>query len=186
MSFIPAMNEREEIEMIDMEANGTMLKTRVDSGCKKTLIPEKDFRKIAATTKLFRSKVKLRPYGTKDLLKRGRAKVELTTCSGISTEQLVYVIEGNHTESLLGLEASLQLGVIEIHPEGRRRDNDTNTPVYQIKVPVDLPTSVTDIIDKHQPLFKGIGKFNKSEINFDINESIKPMVQKGAPDTVRF
>ena len=61
--------------MIDMEANGTMLKTRVDSGCKKTLIPEKDFRKIAATTKLFRSKVKLRPYGTKDLLKvKGREK----------------------------------------------------------------------------------------------------------------
>ena len=182
VNFIPCKNGQDEIEMIEVEANGTSLKMRVDSGCKKTLIPEKDFRKIAHTTRLYRSKVKLRPYGTKELLKvKGRAKIDLTTHSGATSEQLVYVIEGSHTEPLLGLEASLELGVIEIHPEGRKSDNDTATPVYHIKEPGSLPTSVIDIIDKHQTLFEGIGKFNKSEINFDIDESIKPTVQKERP-----
>ena len=179
VSFIPLVNDNDEIEMIDIEANGTSMKMRVDSGCKKTLIPEKDFRKLANTTRLFKSKVKLRPYGTKDLLKvKGRAKIELTTTSGATSEQLVYVIEGGYTEPLLGLEASLELGVLEIHPEGHRNANDPETPVYHVKEPEKLPTSVMEIIDKHQSLFEGIGKFNKSEINFDIDESVKPMVQK--------
>ena len=78
----------------------------------------------------------------------------------------------------MGLEASLELGVLEIHPEGRRNANDLETPVYHVKEPEKLPTSVMEIIDKHQSLFEGIGKFNKSEINFDIDESVKPMVQK--------
>ena len=62
VSFIPLVNNKDEIEMIDIEANGTPMEMRVDSGCEKTLIPQKDFRKFANTTRLFKSKVKLRPY----------------------------------------------------------------------------------------------------------------------------
>ena len=181
VNFVPVVNDQKDIEMIDMEVNGTNLKMRVDSGCKKTLIPEKDFRKFSKTTRLYRSKVKLRPYGTKDLLKvKGRAKLELTTVSGATSDQLVYIIEGDYIEPLLGLEASL-LGALEIHPEGRRQDNDMTTPVYQIKKPSTIPQSVTDIIDSHKSVFHGIGKFKKAEINFDIDRNVKPMVQKERP-----
>ena len=90
---------------------------------------------------------------------KGRAKLALTTVSGATSEQLVYIIEGDYIEPLLGLEASLELGVLEIHPEGRRQDNDTTTPVYQIKEPNNIPQSVVDIINNHQSVFHGIGKF---------------------------
>ena len=74
---------------------------------------------------------------------------------------------------------------MEILPDGSEiaLASDATTPVYQINEPNVIPASVDEIIEKHQPLFQCIGKFNKSEINFDIRVD-KTNRTKGTPGTV--
>ena len=56
---------------------------KVDSGCSKALIPEKEFQNFRKTTRLVATKVKLRPYGLSRLLDViGRARVDMKNGNG--------------------------------------------------------------------------------------------------------
>ena len=119
---VPAKAEKQEL--VEVTINGVPVSLRVDSGCQKVLLPENVYRTFRHTTRLIPTKVKLRPYGTKDCLEvKGRAKVELQAARGQTFETFVYVVKGHQVEALLGLEASVALGILSINPQGE----DVNT-----------------------------------------------------------
>ena len=68
---------------MEIEINGQPIKMKVDSGCSKVLIPEKELQRIRKTTGLVATKVKLRPYGISRLLDViGRARVDMKNGNG--------------------------------------------------------------------------------------------------------
>ena len=42
----------------------------------------------------------------------------------------------------------------------------------------DIPDSMQEVIRTSEEFFTGIAKFNNTEMNFKINEQVKPAVQK--------
>ena len=184
---VPTSDDNGERAMVEVHMNDVPFKLRVDSGCKKVLIPEKEFDSIKHTTRLIRSKVRLRPYGIEQCLEvKGRAKVTIRASKGMTFDTYAYVVKGHQVEALLGLEAGEALGILQIHPEGQtvtpegeavnHVDDNTST-----RSDVDIPQDTKAIVDKYPSLFEGIGKFANNEINFDIDESVKPVVQRERP-----
>jgi len=72
--------------------NGIHVKVRVDSGCRKVLLPEKVFRKIQRRSVLKKTKVQLRPFGVDaEIEVIGRACINLTVVGGKSITEWIYV-----------------------------------------------------------------------------------------------
>ena len=94
-----------------------------DTGVIKTLLSEKHFWKVMdhnPDVKLRHTKVRFRPYSTKaEVPLLGKMKVKLTNNNGYHTNTTVYVTKGQ-TESLLGREDAIDLGIIQINPDGRK------------------------------------------------------------------
>ena len=90
-----------EEEVIPLFINGEKMLVRVDSGCRKVLLPEAMFQKIRKTTKLRKPKVKLRPYGVKENIEVvGRALVNLTAIGGKTISAWIHVVKGHKVEAL--------------------------------------------------------------------------------------
>ena len=84
VSHISRKEKSENYVHVEIEINGKPMKMKVDSGCSKVLIPEKEFHRICKTTRLVATKVKLRPYGMSRLLEViiGRARVDMKNGNG--------------------------------------------------------------------------------------------------------
>ena len=82
-----------------------------DMGVKKTILNRSDWEKIKKSCHMSKTKVRLRPYGTKVTLPIiGRAKVEMQSRTGarITTYVYVYVNDDNKDSSLLGEDYARQ------------------------------------------------------------------------------
>ena len=90
----------------------------VDSGANKTMLSEKDWRKMG--TKLKRCTTEFRVYGSRSKMVPilGRTKCILQAAGGAVVRTMVYVVRGE-SKSLLGLKDGKDLGILSIRPEGR-------------------------------------------------------------------
>ena len=77
-------------------------------------------------------------------------------------------------EPLLGSEDAKALGILKINPEGE----------LVLAVVEETPSSVQEIIQAHAIIFEGIGKFQDEEIEFNIDDNVKPVIQREATYTI--
>ena len=96
-----------------------------DSGVRKTLLAEKHYWKIRSHNpdmKLRHTNIRFKPYSTDTTVPLlGCMDVKLTNNKGKSIKTKVYVTEGQ-TESLLGKEDGIALGILKINPDGDEPD----------------------------------------------------------------
>ena len=82
-------------------------------------------------------------------------------------ETWCYVVKGFQTESLLGSEEAKRLGILEIHAEGKPADIQAITASMKAEdQSKQRKETIQAILDKHDKLFQGIGKFSDQEIRF--------------------
>ena len=107
-----------------------------DTGVLKTLLSEKHFWKIMdhnPDVKLRHTKIRFRPYSTKaEVPLLGKMKVKLTNNNGYQTNTTVYVTKGQ-TESLLGREDAIDLGIIQINPDRRKPQQECSARSKQAR-----------------------------------------------------
>ena len=95
----------------------------VDSGVNKTLLSEKDWKKVkpklnGKPATLKKSHRKFSPFGTEQKVPMlGRTKCQMVAKCGRQITTMVYVVKGK-SQSLLGLRDGKALGIISIDPEG--------------------------------------------------------------------
>ena len=184
VQVINQVDSAKEMEnMVEIRFNDIPLEVKVDSGCSKVIIPEKVYKQISKTTRLIKTKVRLRPYGMKDHLEvLGGAKVRLTAQAGASMETWCYVVKGFQTESLLGSEEAKRLGILEIHAKGKPADIQAIRASMKAEdQSKQRKETIQAILDKHDKLFQGIGKFSDQEIRFNVDPTVKPVVQRERP-----
>ena len=176
---VSQISEKEKSEnYVEIEINGQPVKMKVDFGCSKVLIPGKGFQRIRKTTRLVATKVKLRPYGMSRLLDViGRARVDMKNGNRQVVTEWVYVVRGQNgseIETLLGSAAAKRMNVLEIHPDGKSctvnmiTESEKDNEIDRIKQECD-------------DIFHGIEKFRNQEIEFQIDPSVMPVVQKQRP-----
>ena len=97
---------------------GDSIRFLTDTGVRKTILNEKDWRCLKKVCELRETRLRFRPYGTKKwLLTLGKARVTMTARAGATIQTEVYVNKGEE-ESLLGREDAEALGIVEIRVEG--------------------------------------------------------------------
>ena len=163
---------------MEIEINCKPVKMKVDSGCSKVLIPEKEFHRIRKTTRPVATKVKLRPYGMSRLLEViGRARVDMKNGNGQVITESAYVVrgqKGSEIETLLGSAADKRMNILEIHPDGK-----SGTCTVNMIAESEKDNEINRIKQEYDDIFHGIGKF--SEIEFHIDPSVMPAAQKQRP-----
>ena len=86
-----------------------------DTGVRKTILCRSDWMKINKKSKLYKTDIKFRPYGTGIQLPiRGRAKVWLRAQAGAMIKTYVYVNDDDNETSLLGKNDAERLGIVKI------------------------------------------------------------------------
>ena len=97
-----------------------------DTGVRKTILNRRDWLKIKDRTKMVKTRIKFRPYGTDTQLPiRGRAKVKLMAKAGAVIETWIYVNDDDNETSLLGKRDAIRLGIVTIRPEGEAQEVKT-------------------------------------------------------------
>ena len=181
--LVSKIQDNRDENVVTVEVNGTELQMRVDSGCKKVLIPEKQFNKLKQKGRLVKTKVKLRPYGmTENIEVKGRVRLVLRSMSGSLVTEWGYVVVGHQVETLLGSSAAKALGILQIIPEGKQDvpSEATDESVASVSENNEkiIPLTTKRLVEKYSDLFKGIGQFSEEEVDFHIDHKVKPVVQK--------
>ena len=107
----------------------------------------------------------------------GRARVDMTNRNGQVVTEWVYVVrgqKGSETETLLGSAAAKHMNILEIHPDGK-------SCMVNIITESKEDTEVDRIKEEYDDIFHGIGKFSDQEIEFHIDLSVRPVLQKQRP-----
>ena len=137
------------------------MKMKVDSGCSKVLIKEKEFHRIRKTTGLVMTKVKLRPYGMSRLLEViGRARVDMKNGNGQVITEWIYVVrgqKGSEIETLLASAAAKRMSILEIHSDGK-------SCTVNMITESEKGNEINRIKQEYDDIFHGIGKFSDQEI----------------------
>ena len=178
---------------ITLHISNKEIQLYVDSGCKKTIIPQTQYTKSLVLIKP--SKTRFRPYGTQEhLTTLGEVPACLQSSNGAKHSTTIYVVQGHKIEPLLGDEDAKALGILTINKGGHNPQTpDTIPPTdiasitaniqaagIQIKsqkdpdesIPVDEQTRVQNIIDKHPSAFSGIGLLKDEEVSFHIDQTV--------------
>ena len=161
----------------------------IDSGVLKTLLSEKDWNLVKPMqgkkpAKLKKCHTKFSLFGANVRLPmRGRVKC------GKEVKTVVYVVEGE-TQSLLGLRDAKALGVISTKPEGRLYVEDVNMVTNFKKVEpklegvvsgnqtqIEIDAIMEKITERHQDVFKGLGRAKVDPIHIEMNPSFRPVKQ---------
>ena len=116
---------KEEMVNVKLKPKGkgemVEVKWLADSGVRKTLLAEEDFKKLKEENrevKLKANKVIFRPYGTKkELPIMGRFKTIMQNEAGKKIKTMAYVVRGQK-ESLLRKKDGEMLGIIKIQKRG--------------------------------------------------------------------
>ena len=167
----------------------------IDSGVHKTLMSEKDSRKIKCRRgdekiKLKKCRTKFRPHGTDYHLPiLGRSKCILTAEGGRKVATLIYVVKGE-CQSLLGLKDGKDLGIVRICPQGFNKEEGvaqlssvkkeklSNTGMIsggEEQMVIDI--NVKEIVSKYDQLFTGIGRAKVEPVHIDVDPAVKPTQQ---------
>ena len=125
----PRRDARATVSIIALDkgrpSQDTSVSLLIDSGVFKTLLSEKDWRKVKqkpgeSCIKLKKCRTTFRPFGTEYQLPiLGRTKCIMQAAAGAQVATIVYVVKGE-TQSLLGLWDSEKLGIIKVNPEGEK------------------------------------------------------------------
>ena len=115
---------------ISVTLNGVPLQLFVDSGCKKTLLPQSHYRPELGSVRP--SPIWLRPYGTTQYLKvEGELPVIIQSMNGAKHNTKVYIVNGHLAEPLLGDEDAKALGILAINPGGHSSPHPINAVQVQ-------------------------------------------------------
>ena len=115
---------------ISVTLNGVPLQLFVDSGCKKTLLPQSHYRPELGLVRP--SPIRLRPYGTTQYLKvEGELPVIIQSMNGAKHNTKVYIVNGHLAEPLLGDEDAKALGILAINPGGHSSPHPINAVQVQ-------------------------------------------------------
>ena len=172
-----------------------------DSGVQKTLMAEKHFSWMLEKNpemKIQRSNVRFKPYSsevTVPLL--GCCEVRLTNNKGRNIKTKVYIAK-EETESLLGKEDAIKLGILKINPDGEGPENDEHEKVRCItpeilkeeiesgvvsggKTQKEIDKQTEDITSKHAGVFEGMGRANTEPIHIKMKDDVTPIAQGKRP-----
>ena len=180
-----------------VEGEMVEIKWLADSGVKKTLLAEEDFRKVKEENKevkLKTNKVIFRPYGTKrELPIMGRFKAVLQNEEGKKIKTMVYVVRGQN-ESLLGKKDGEMLGIIKIQKRGdppsedvrrleieKKRSKIKEGVVSGGQTQEEIDKDMEVLVDGYPELFQGIGKAKVEPIHIFLKEGAVPQAQKARP-----
>ena len=158
----------------------------IDTGVNKTLICEKDWKKMVKADPLLKAKrcrVKFTPYGTEvDLPMIGRTKAVLSNGIGGKISTIVYIVRDS-SQSLLGRFDAEDLGIVQINPlgsntvgVGKLRQEGAVKEVQ--KDDARVQEDMDGITKGFSRLFQGIGKAKVDPIHIYIDEKVKPVQQK--------
>ena len=82
--------------------------------------------------------------------------------------------KGSEIETLLGSAAAKHMNILEIHPDGK-------SCVVNMITESKKDNGVDMIKEEYDDIFHGIGKFSDQGIEFHIDPSVTPVVQKQRP-----
>ena len=176
------------------------IKMATDTGVRKTILNRSDWIKLQGSAKLVKTKLKFRPYGTKEKLPiKGRAKVVPKAKAGARIETWVYVNDDDKETSLLGKTDAVQLGIININPNGATKQaskandcNDTEEErVNRVRMTRKSEIESTDeghkvktmddnmktLIAEYEDIFEGVGKYKGDPVKIQVKEGVKPIIQ---------
>ena len=192
---------------ISLHINNNEFQLYVDSGCKKTIIPQTQY--TESLGQIRPSKTRFRQYGTQEHLTTfGEVPVSLRSSNGAQDSTTIYVVQGHKIAPLLGDEDAKALGILTINKGGHTPQiPDTTSPTdiasitaniqaagIQIKsekepdesIPVDERTRVQTIIDKHPSAFSGIGLLKDEEVGFHIDWTVPPVASPYQPGPLAY
>ena len=118
---------------------------------------------------LHKSKVVLRPYGSKSI-KCKKAYLG-TVMYGSNVANILFHIVPREVETLLSGAAAEALGILSMHPEADPAD------VRKVEV----PKSVHQLLNRFPQCLKGVGKLKNYQVKFDIDESVRPAAHPPRP-----
>ena len=108
---------------------------------------------------------------------------------------MVAYIAKEETESLLGKEDAINLGILKINPDGEGPENDEHEKVRCItpeilkeeiesgvvsggKTQKEIDKQTEDITSKHAGVFEGMGRANTEPIHIKMKDDVTPIAQK--------
>jgi hypothetical protein len=168
-----------------------------DSGVKKTLLSEEDWKYVKKhnpAARLKKNGIRFVPYGTKQSVPvLGKARVMLQCEEGMRTYTTVYVVQGQ-TENLLGERNAVALGILAIRPKGSKANQVTvaNISVIKKETPAageisrgqsqtEIDRDMSAILEQFQDMFCGIGVIKLPPIEIYMKEGARPVAQKQRP-----
>ena len=120
-----------------LHINGSQLQLFVDSGCKKTLIPQHLYQTEMGP--LLHTKTRFHAYGTQTFIQvHGEIAAPLQSENGALHATTVYVVERHQAEPLLGNSDAKGLGIPAINRTGHHalppnKDNSPEEPIAGIR-----------------------------------------------------
>ena len=189
------------IEAVNLQekSEDTKVSLLIDSGVKRTLVSEKDWKKMK--TMVNQKPIQLKtchtrfcPFGTNySLPMLGRVRATLTSASGATTRTVIYVVKGEK-QSLLGLKDGRALGIITITPEGRSKEQEVRRLSDERKQEVsrqevisggvnqqEINLKMERLVELHKSVFKGLGRAKVDPVHIEVDASVKPVQQKRRP-----
>ena len=123
-------------------------------------------------------------------------EVKLANNKGKAIRTKVYVTEGQ-TESLLGKEDGIALGILKIDPDGDAPDEDeervrciTPEPLDDVikygivsgnQTQAQIDDSMAQIVEEHKEVFQGMGRAKVPPIHIQVKEDARPVTQPKRP-----
>ena len=174
------------------------IKVDTDTGVRKTILNRKDWFKIKDDALLVKTKIRFRPYGTKEHLPiRGRAKVQLRAKAGATIVTHVYIMDDETETSLLGKRDAQRLGIVKINLKGEKEEVNLDGEVeaeechrikFSKKESLISERMAVDEAKVQQEMCKiqeefadimsgGIGMYNGDPVKIQMAEGVTPVIQ---------
>ena len=150
---------------------GQKIKMTVDSGASINVIDEDTFSKLKGI-ELHKTDVKAYTYGGKQPVRfLGKFSATIETRKSIAAAD-IYVIKEKNCGCLLSCSTAQELRLISFDLDAIQSFAEKS--IDTIKKDKDLDS----ILKRYEHLFKGLGKFKKSKVGFNIDPDVEPVVLK--------
>ena len=165
------------------------IKPITDTGVKKTILCQNDWKKIAKYGQVLKTSTRFRPYGTSVQLPiRGKAKVFLKAQVGAIIATYVYISEDDSETSLLGKHDAERLGIVTIHPRGSREEvkriKTCRKPDLEKEKIAKTPEEVeegdrkmNELVTEFDDIFQGVGRYRGEPVKIQMTDNVLPIIQ---------
>ena len=134
----------------------SQLKFKLDTGAQVNIIPEKWFKKLKLPeARVHSTTTRLTGYGGLNLKVKGMCDIKCTHKDSVKTCSF-YIVKTD-SPAVLGLQSCIDLGLI------------------QLIMSVSESSGISEILDKYQNVFKGLGRLN-NPYNIKIDKSVTPVI----------